>query len=791
MPTSRWSAHVVALGAASATVITGIVLVGGPASAATGTTFFDTPGSYTWTVPQDVTSLHVDTVAGSGAAGNAGPGGAAAHIVADIPVTPGDTLYLHVGGNAVGVTGGANGGGSTTSGTYAGGGGGGASDIRQGGDSLADRVLVAAGSGGGSGWGGSGGNAGQPGGGTCGAAAQPGTSTSGGSPGGAGCVGYGSTWGALGTGGNGGSYPPAVYGGAGGAGFYGGGGGGPFDGGAGGSNLIPTDATNVATSLGTAGQAPYIHLSYSVADPAAYQVSVSTIDSSIPANGASTTAVTAVVVDQYGNALPGDTVDFSSTDPGIDFGPVTDNGDGSYTATVTSSTTAGSPTITATDTSNTPVGASTTLTLTPLSQALAFTSGTPTSPVVGEQYAPTADGGGSGRPVTFSVDPSTSGYGSGSAACSYSAPAFSFDHHGICVIDADQAGNAQYSAAPTAQQVVAIGQAATATAVSVGPSDVTATVTPVAPGAGTPSGTVTFSVAGSPVGTSTLVGSVAHLGNGVPSGQTQEVTAVYDGDADFTGSSGSTSRQDPTLTARVTSSSTRTAYGWYRSPVTVSFTCTRAAAALTDSCPAPVTLDASAPGQSVTRTVMATDGGAASATVSGINIDMAAPRASISGVRNGARYRGSAPTAHCVGADDLSGVIGCRLTRRTSGALTRYTATVTDRAGNVSRSSVSYRVLNTYVAGAPYRRGAFDVRAGRSYRLVATTVGKRAPRYYSAATIGRRPSPAGPLFHRAGTSHGRHVWTIVVRLPSGMAAHSNWVLGVKAGKSMRMVHIHF
>jgi hypothetical protein len=789
--TLRFPAHAVALVAASTTVIAGVV-VAGPATAAATSMTYDQPGSYAWTVPQNVTSVHVDALGGSGASGSSGAAGAAANVVADFPVTPGETLYVHVGGNAAGVNGGANGGGSSSAGSYTGGGGGGASDIREGGDSLTDRVLVAAGSGGGSGWGFNGGGAGQPGTDGCGAAAQPGSSSAGGSGGGGGCVGYGGSAGALGTGGNGGGYTPAAsYGGGGGAGYYGGGGGGPYDGGAGGSNLIPTGATNVSTSFGTVGQTPYIQLSYATAASSAHSVTVSTADSSLPADGLSTTSVTAVIVDQFDNALAGETVEFSSSDPGISFGPVTDNGDGSYAAKVTSSTTSGSPTITATDTSHTPVDGSTTLTVSGLTQTVTFSSNTPTSQALGEQYAPTAEGGGSGQPVTFSVNPATSGYGTDASACSYSAPNFSFHHQGTCVVDADQSGNAQYSAAPTAHQVVAIGQVATATAIAVRSSDVTATVTSAAKGAGTPSGTVTFSVDGSPVGTATLIGSVAHLGHGVPSGKSRQVTAVYHGDADFTGSSASTSRHDPTISARVTSRSTRTRYGWYNAPVTVRFTCTARGASLTRSCPSPFTLATSAAGQSVTRTIMATDGGAATATVSGINIDKAAPRAAVDGIRNGATYRGFAPAARCGGHDALSGVIGCRLTKRTSGAVTHYTSTVTDRAGNLKRSSSSYRVLRTYLARAPYRRGAFDVHDGRSYTLVATTIGRTAPRYYDAAVKGRTPSPRGPLFNRAGTSHGLHVWTIVVRLPIAMAAHSNWVLGVRSGKTMRIVHIHF
>jgi hypothetical protein len=72
------------------------------------------------------------------------------------------------------------------------------------------------------------------------------------------------------------------------------------------------------------------------------------------ANGTSKTIATATVTDLTGAGVPGDQLSFSSSDPGQTVGPVTDNGNGTYTATITSSTTVGSATITAKDTSVTP-----------------------------------------------------------------------------------------------------------------------------------------------------------------------------------------------------------------------------------------------------------------------------------------------------------------------------------------------------------------------------------------------------------------------------------------------------
>ena len=69
------------------------------------------------------------------------------------------------------------------------------------------------------------------------------------------------------------------------------------------------------------------------------------------ANGTSQSAATATIADAQGHPIAGDNVSFSSTDSGDRIGPVSDHHDGTYTATITTSTTVGTPTITATDTS--------------------------------------------------------------------------------------------------------------------------------------------------------------------------------------------------------------------------------------------------------------------------------------------------------------------------------------------------------------------------------------------------------------------------------------------------------
>lgn len=75
---------------------------------------------------------------------------------------------------------------------------------------------------------------------------------------------------------------------------------------------------------------------------------------SIAADGSSQTTVTVAVHDAEGNGVPAEEVQLSSSDPSQKIGEIVDNDDGTYSATVTGSTTVGSSTITATDVSASP-----------------------------------------------------------------------------------------------------------------------------------------------------------------------------------------------------------------------------------------------------------------------------------------------------------------------------------------------------------------------------------------------------------------------------------------------------
>ena len=67
----------------------------------------------------------------------------------------------------------------------------------------------------------------------------------------------------------------------------------------------------------------------------------------------------------------------------------------------------------------------------------------PTGAVIGgPTYTPMASGGVSGNPVIFSIDASAT------SVCSITGGVVSFAAAGSCVIDANQAGNANYNPAP-------------------------------------------------------------------------------------------------------------------------------------------------------------------------------------------------------------------------------------------------------------------------------------------------------------------------------------------------------
>jgi hypothetical protein len=159
-------------------------------------------------------------------------------------------------------------------------------------------------------------------------------------------------------------------------------------------------------------------------------------------------------------------------------------------------------------------------------------------------------------------------------------------------------------------------------------------------------------------------------------------------------------RRGPQITARVTSAH-GTRHGWYRTPVTVHFTCTTHGAPLTRPCPSAVTLRHSGRGQSVTRTITATEGGTHTVKVRHLDIDRVKPHVRVRGVRDGAVYTGTAPRPRCVAHDALSGVASCHVVVHKHKRTLTYRAVATDRAGNKRRVSGHYRMRAAALRNTP------------------------------------------------------------------------------------------
>lgn len=252
-------------------------------------TFNFTGGVQTWTVPAGVTSITIDALGAAGGLNSAETRfadrpGYGARVQATLTVTPGQVLNIYAGGlgnngdSVAGGLGGYNGGGNGAFGfsPFSGGGGGGATDIRIGGVSLTDRVLVAGG-GGGAGLecggnfdrgGDGGGLTGEDGDGACsGGNGGGGTQYAGGLGGVCGCSGSNGIAGTFGIGGDAGV---SSSGGGGGGGYYGGGGS-QWDGPGGGSSYTdPLLATSVVHTRGYNPGNGQIVISYQV--PSTYSL---------------------------------------------------------------------------------------------------------------------------------------------------------------------------------------------------------------------------------------------------------------------------------------------------------------------------------------------------------------------------------------------------------------------------------------------------------------------------------------------------------------------------------------
>lgn len=151
----------------------------------------------------------------------------------------------------------------------------------------------------------------------------------------------------------------------------------------------------------------------------------------------------------FGGCVP------TSLPAGVSF---TNNSNGTATIASTTSGPAGSYTFCLNASNG--VGATATqtftLTISKASQAISWTP--PTTGTAGNSTTLSATGGGSGNPVVFTVDTS-----SGPGVCSVSGingTTLTYNAAGSCVVDANEAGNTNYSAAPQVQATVTVAASA-------------------------------------------------------------------------------------------------------------------------------------------------------------------------------------------------------------------------------------------------------------------------------------------------------------------------------------------
>jgi hypothetical protein len=299
-----------------------------------------TGSQQSWTVPNGVNSISVILSGARGAPGggvtNNGIAGKGGTISAVLSVTPGQILYIYVGGMPSCTNcGGWNGGGLGSNNS---GGGGGASDIRIGGNNLNNRVIVAGGGGGGGcycyccGFG----NGGDGGGNVGGDANYPfgsmynnnlghGGTQSNGGLGGSGII--VSANGILGQGGSGYS-----YGAGGGSGYYGGGGGLYDMGGGGGSSYASNIASNVAHVQGDNSSNGFVSITYSEICNSNRVTKLITVNSisSPPTPTSNSPQCGPVTITRNGNPPAGETWYWQGTNPN---GTATNLGSGpTYTA---------------------------------------------------------------------------------------------------------------------------------------------------------------------------------------------------------------------------------------------------------------------------------------------------------------------------------------------------------------------------------------------------------------------------------------------------------------------------
>lgn len=314
------------------------------------------------------------------------------------------------------------------------------------------------------------------------------------------------------------------------------------------------------TSLWTAGASAAAPLA--PAPSAAKHLALTLQPTTIIANGSASATATAKVTDDHGNAVTGDKVTFSSSDPGQSILDVTNAGNGTYTALIRSSTTPGTPTITATDTTA-GISARLNLAQTALGGGLSlvpFPSTVVTNQTVTLIATASSPFGSPSGTITF-----TNALGTPFPGC-VSQPVTATNPGAVCQLTfaastSPELVTANFSPTPSspllsasAVATVRVGRDSTSTSLealktvqSGSPTTYVATVSPplVRPGPVLPSGTVEFFDHGQPVGACVaqpLLNGQATCKVTYRSTGTHSIAAAYGGDGNFVGSASASSQ---------------------------------------------------------------------------------------------------------------------------------------------------------------------------------------------------------------------------------------------------------
>jgi len=175
--------------------------------------------------------------------------------------------------------------------------------------------------------------------------------------------------------------------------------------------------------------------------------------------------------------------------------------------------------------------------VTKANQAITFTSAYPSPAYYGNTYTVTATGGGSTSPVVFT--------GASTAVCTVTGSLVSFVGVGNCIVDANQAADANYNAAPEVDQSFTVSAEPTSFTASASPTalahgnQTTLSASGLVSGA---TGAVTFATGGTTWCIATVSSGAASCTTiTAPAVGTHGVTATYGGDTDHAGSTAGTS----------------------------------------------------------------------------------------------------------------------------------------------------------------------------------------------------------------------------------------------------------